>query len=478
MGKVSKGFFWSAVDQFSFQGVSFILSIIIARLVSPSAFGVVVMVQVFMSFAQLFIDGGFKSALIQKKDRTDEDFYTVFIFNMVVALILYVIMFVVAPFIADFYDEPQLTSLTRVIALNLIFASLSITQLVRLQLDLNFKTQAKARLISVIISGLIGIICAYRGMEVWALVIQSIINSLLTSLFLMVFSRWMPRFIFSIKSFKHLFPFGFKILFSDFLTNSYIQLTNLIIGKFYSSSELAYYNRGWNISQLPTTSIMNIITRTVIPILSFMQDDMNSLIYSYRKYLRLSCLIIFPLSALLAILAHPIIIILLTDKWEPTASLLSIFCIVFMFYPFINNAATVTTVLGYGNLIMKSTIVRRSVGLIILFITLMISVKAVAIGLVINNFFESIVCMWYCQKCTGESVIKQFFYVKDIFIITLLMAAITYLVMIIFSSQWAQLLIAVTIGMTVYLSSIFLFKLEESEMIIEYFKKFKSYYKR
>ena len=204
MSRVSRGLFWSAVDQFSVQGVQFVLSILIARLVSPEAYGVVVLVQVFMAFAQVFIDGGLKSALIQKKDRTDTDFYTAFLFNFALSVFLYIVLYFAAPFISDFYNQPQLISLTRVVSLNLIFSSLSITQLVRIQVALDFKIQAKARLISVILSGFVGIICAYNGMEAWALVIQSVFSTFLTTIFLMFFSRWLQKFIFSIKSYVFL----------------------------------------------------------------------------------------------------------------------------------------------------------------------------------------------------------------------------------------------------------------------------------
>ena len=175
MLKVTKGFFWSAVDYVSVQAIQFFISIIIARLVAPSAYGVIVMVQVFVSFAQLFIDSGLKNALIQKKDRTDIDFYTMFIFNLGVALFFYAVLFIVAPYIADFYNQPVLADLTRVIGLSMVLSSLSITQLARLQILLDFKTQAKARVLSVIISGIIGIGCAYHGMEVWALAIQGVV---------------------------------------------------------------------------------------------------------------------------------------------------------------------------------------------------------------------------------------------------------------------------------------------------------------
>jgi len=473
MGTRAKAFLWSGLDYFSVQMIQFVLSIIIARLVAPAAYGIVVMVQVFISFAQLFIDGGFKTALIQKKDRTEIDYYTIFIFNMAVAAFLYFILFVTAPLIADFYNEQQLTNLTRAIGLNLIFSSLSITQLVRLQTSLNFKTQAKARLVSVTVSGIIGVCCAYRGMGAWALVIQGLVNSLLTSLMLMFFSRWVPKLRFSIVSFKQLFGLGAKLLFANFLTNCYIQLTNLFIGKFYSPVDLAYYDKGFHISQLPASSLMEIINRTVFPILSSLQNDMKALLTAYRKYMRLSCLVIFPLIALVGVLAHPLVIVLLTEKWEGATELLSLFCIAFSLYPMICNPGNIITVLGYGNLIVKGAIIKKCVEFCILIISLFISVKAVAIGLILCNIFEGYINMRYCKLCTGVTILHQIGYIKNITIITVLTAIVAYFVKSLFNNIYLQLFVAGFAGFFFFAVSIFVFKLEERDLIKSYFIKLK-----
>lgn len=467
MSKISKGFFWSAVDQFSVQAVSFILSIIIARLVSPAAYGVVVMVQVFMSFGQLFIDGGFKSALIQKNDRNEDDFYTVFIFNMAVAIVLYFVMFAAAPWIAKFYKEPQLINLTRVISLNLIFASLSITQLIKLQATFDFKTQAKARLISTIIGGGIGVYCAYRGMEAWALVIQSVLSTLLTSIFLMFFSRWMPKLVFSIESFRKLFGFGSKILFSNFLTNCYIQITNLFIGKFYLPTQLAYYNRGFSLAQLPSSSIMEVMGRTIYPIFCNLQGDKGALDLAYRKYLRLSCLIIFPILSLVTVLAKPMIIVLLTDKWVETAPLLTFFCIAFATYPFLYNAGNYSLALGFAGLNAKAAVIKRTIAFILLIAALPISVTAVAISLVVSNYVEMFIS-FRIAKISGElSIGRQLGYVKDIFLITVLSAASTFAFTLFFSNIFVQLLLGGFVGVAVYLICIIIFNLEEKQLLID-----------
>ena len=285
MSQVARGFVWSGIERFSIQGISFILSIIIARIVSPSSYGLIVMIQVFLSFSQIFIDGGFANALIQKKERTEIDYYTVFLFNMAVAIGLYLVFFFAAPSIADFYHEPQLTDLTRVISLNLIFSSLSIVQKARLTIALDFKTQTKAGILAVLISGICGVICAYSGMEVWALVVQGLVSQIIISLALMWYSRWLPKLQFSKMSFKKMFSFGSKLMANNLITGIYINLANLIIGKKYSAADLAFYNRGFTLTQFPSANIAEVMNRIIFPVLSRLQDDRKELIDAYEKYL-------------------------------------------------------------------------------------------------------------------------------------------------------------------------------------------------
>ena len=353
MSQIIRGFIWSAVERFSIQSIGFILSIIISRIVSPSAYGLIVMINVFISFSTLFIEGGFANALIQKKDRNETDYCTVFIFNMAVALVLYFLFFLWAPLIADFYNEPQLNIITKVISLNLIFTSLSIVQKTRLTINLDFKTQTKAGLIAIVISGTVGVICAYNDMEVWALVIQGLLNNLLISVLLLLYSPWKFKAKFSIQSFKRLFSFGSKLMISNMLTGIFINLGNLFIGKRYTSSDLAFYNRGFTLSQFPSTNLSDVMNRVIYPILSQVQDDRKKLISEYLKYLHLSHYIILPLMGLLYILAEPLIIVLLTPKWLDAVPYLQIFCLNFMLYPIIQQSGNPVAVIGHSGILLK-----------------------------------------------------------------------------------------------------------------------------
>ena len=322
-----RGVLWSAVERFSVQGIQFVLSIIIARLVAPSEYGLIAMLGIFLAIAQTFIESGFSNALIQKKDRTEIDFSTVFYFNIVVSLVVYLILFLSAPYIALFYKEPLLDIITKWVGLNIIISALSIVQRAKLTIQLNFKTQAKASLIAVIVSGICGITMAYYGYGVWALVCQSLLNNLLNTLLLWVFARWMPAFIFSWQSFKGLFSFGSKLLLSGLLHTIYLNLYTLVIGRKYSATDVGYYNRSYSLAQYPSVNIVGVITRAIYPIQCEMQHDEERLSSSFIQYLRMSCYIIFPLMVGLAVLSKPMVLVLLTDKWVSMSELLSILCI-------------------------------------------------------------------------------------------------------------------------------------------------------
>lgn len=474
MTKVSKGFFWSAVERFSIQGISFILSIIIARIVSPSAYGLIVMIQVFLSFSQLFIDSGFANALIQKKDRNEVDYCTVFIFNMAVAVFLYLLFFFAAPFIAEFYDEPQLKGITRVISLNLLFSSLSIVQKTRLTINLDFKTQTRAGLIAVIISGTVGVICAYCGLEVWALVIQGLLNQLLISITLMIFSHWTPRMIFSIQSFKRLFSFGSKLMLSNILTSIVININSLVIGKKYTSSDLAFYNRGFSLSQFPSVNISDVLNRIIYPVLSQVQDDRKALIESYLKYLHLSHYIVLPLMGIMIVLANPLVEVILTPKWLDAVPYFQIFCINFIFYPIIQQSTNPVAAIGHSGVLLKYQLLKRGVNLAILVYTITISITAICWGMVLGSVFEAIVNVLICKKEIGvgiKSLIKSQY---DVAIAVLITCISVYFITLLINTPIWKLLTGSILAVIVYLTLSFVLNIKEKEFFLKYISYYKS----
>ena len=469
MSIVSRGFIWSALERFSIQGISFFLSIIIARIVSPSSYGMIVMIQVFLSFSQLFIDSGFANALIQKKNRTEIDYYTVFIFNMVVAISIYCILFLAAPYIADFYNEPQLTNITRVISLNLILSSFSIVQRTRLTINLDFKTQTKAGLIAVIISGIVGIICAYSGMEVWALVIQSLLSTTIIALALMCFSRWMPKLQFSRKSFNGLFKYGSKLLANNILTSIYINISNLVIAKKYSSADLAFYNRAFTLSQFPSTSIAEVLNRVIFPIMTKVQDNRDKLKECYFKYLHLSHYIILPLMGLLIVFAKPLVIVLLTEKWLPMVPYLQIFCLNFMLFPIMQQSGNTVAAIGNVGILLKYQFLKRSISLLILLFTISMGIPAICIGIVVSSVFEVCINVFIEKKEIGIGYMEQIKTQMDVILLTIGSCIVAYLTTLIIDSSLLQLISGGLLGVIIYFIGTYLFNIQEKKYVTQVF---------
>ena len=475
MSQVSRGFLWSGIERFLIKGISFLLSIIIARIVSPSAYGLIVMIQVLLSFSQIFVDGGFANALIQKKDRDETDYCTVFIFNMGVAIALYFLFFWGAPLIANFYNEPELLLITRVLSINLIISSLSIVQRTRLTINLNFKIQTKAGIIAVIVSGTIGVICAYNGLEVWALVIQGLLNQLLISTMLMFYSRWTPQMRFSIQSFKRLFGFGSKLMLSNILTSIYINISNLVIGKKYSSADLAFYNRGFSLSQFPSTNMSDVLNRVIYPILTRVQDDSDALKREYLKYLHLSHYIVIPLLGMLFVLAEPLIAILLTPKWSETVPYLRIFCLNFMFYPILQQAGNPVAAIGHSGVLLKYQLLKRGVCLLILLYTLTINITAVCWGIVAGSAFEAIVNVMICRKEIGIGIRQHIKTLFDVFLTASVICTAVYLTISIIPGNLWKLIIGGSIGVVLYLGATFFFKFQEKVYLQNGFNGLKSH---
>lgn len=465
--KAIKGVFWSAIERFSVQGIQFILSIIIARLVMPSEYGLIAMLTIFLAIAQCFIDSGFGNALIQKLNRTETDYATVFYFNIAVALVFYFILYILAPYIALFYKEPQLNAITKWVGLNIVLMSFSIVQRTKLTINLDFKAQAKASLSAVIISGAIAIYLAYHKYGVWSLVSQALINNFLNTLFLAIQTKWVPQIVFSKKSFKELFSFGSKLMLSGLLDTIYMNLYSLIIGRFYSPSNVGFYNRSSTIAQYPSSNIVSIISRAIYPIQCSEQNDIEKLSSSFHKYLRMECYIIFPLMIGLAVLSEAFINILLTEKWSPAAFLLSILSIAYMTYPIMSLNTQILKVKGRSDYFLKAEIIKKAVAFIILFITLPFGVKILCLGLIIYNIMDIIIIIFYAKKVIKTSYFKQVKELAPIFTLSATMGIIVYFTTQLFNhNNFLVLIIGFLIGTIYYFSISKIFKFQELQILL------------
>lgn len=415
--KAISGVKWNAIGRFSTQGVNFLIGLILARLLSPSDYGVVGMVGIFFAIAQTFIDSGFGSALIRKNDCNDTDYSTAFYFNIVVGLVCCILLCVASPFIADFFNTPILKDLVKVMSLNMFIGSFAIVHSTKLTHSVDFKSQSIVNLLTAVLSGTMGIFMAYKGFGVWSLVFQQLIATVLRVVLLVAITKWFPKRLFSKTSFKYLFGFGGKILASSLLHTIYANMTTLIIGKFYTAKDLGYYSRGESLATYPSTNITGILQSVTYPVLSKIQDDDEHLIQSYRKLISMTSLVIFFGMFLLAALAKPLIVTLLTDKWLDAVIYLQIFCFAYMFDHICSLNLNILYVKGYSNLVLKLEVVKKTISIIMIVAAVPLGVLAICIAralyaqiaVVINTyytgkFFE----LGYMQQMKDFS--KYFFY--------------------------------------------------------------------
>lgn len=462
---------WSAVERFSVQGIQFVLSIIIARLVLPSEYGLIAMLGIFLAIAQTFVDSGFSNALIQKKDRTEVDYSTVFYFNIGVAILVYVLLYLAAPFIGRFYSEPLLETVCRWVGLNVVLNSFTLVQRTRLIISSDFRTLAKASLISVIISGVVGVYFAWLGYGVWALVAQSLGNSLLNVIFLWAFVAWIPKKEFSLKSFRRLFSFGSKLLVGALLHTIYLNLYTLVIGRFFNSTQVGYFNRSQTFAVFPSSNLTEIVNRAMYPVLCERQGDDEALIQAFFKYLRATVFWIFPLMIGLAVLSEPLIEMLLTDKWLSSAPLLSILCVAYMWYPVMVFNWQLLNVKGRSDLSLRAEILKKIVAFLILFLSIAWGMEAICWGLLLYSISDMIIIFFFVRKIYRFDLRREFVALFPILVCALLMGCGVYVASSFISSSLLKLVVGFLIGVLSYSILGFLFKLEEFDLVKQIIKR-------
>lgn len=465
--KTVSGVMWSAIERFSLQGVQFVMQLVMARLLLPSDYGMIAMLTIFLQIAQAFIDSGFTNALIQKKDRTEVDYSTVFYFNIIIALLFYCILFVSAPLIAKFYNMPDLILVMRVMALSLIILSFSAVHKTKLTIEINFKIQSKITLIAAGTSGIIGVGIAYWGYGVWALVYQSILNAMLTTILFNCFYRWKPLKTFSMKSFKRLFSFGSKLLVSGLIHTVYYNLYGIVIGKRFSAAELGYYTRAEQFAILPSYNLSAIITRVTFPILSSIQDDNERLASTYRKYIRLSSYLIFPLMVGLASLANPLVDLFLTEKWNGTVALLQILCFDWMFDHLSGINLNLLYVKGRSDLALRLEIIKKIIAITILLASIPLGIIGMCLGRVLYSLIATYANTYYTNSLIGLSFRTQLKDIIPYLILSLAMGGVVYATTYLGLSNIIQLIIGITIGILFYISISYIFKITSLKVLLQ-----------
>jgi O-antigen/teichoic acid export membrane protein len=457
----TKGIIWSAVDKFAVQIGQFVVSIVLARILLPEDFGLLGMLAIFIALSQTFIESGMGLGLIQRQDRTDIDFSTVFVFNLAVSSLFYLLLFFSAPFIASYFSQPKLIDLTRVLGLNLFISSLAIVQRTKLTIEIDFKAIAKTNVIGVIIGGLTGVAAAMNGFGVWSLVIQTLLGAFASAVSLWFFSHWIPSIAFSKESFKNLFGFGSKLLLSGLYAQILTNVYNICIGKYYPIASLGFYTRVKGFADISAGTITSILQQATFPILASVQNDKEKLVSVYSRMIRMSSFIIIPMMTLIALLAKPIVILLLTEKWAAIIPLLQWMVFARIFLPMSAINMNLLNAIGRSDLFLKVDLSKLPLTVIAMIITIPMGVKAMIIGHVVTSAVAFFFNAYLPGKYYGYGGLAQLKDMLPVFVATIGMSVVVFLFTVFFDSLILQLVGGSVLALISYLFFCWLLKLKE-----------------
>lgn len=463
--KTVKGVVWSSVERFSVQGVQFLVMLVIARLLDPKDFGLVGMLAIFLAVAQSLIDSGFSQALIRKQNRTEVDNSTVFYFNIVVSAVLYLVLYAIAPWVSDFYNEPQLCSLMRVLCLIVIVNSFAVVQRAIYTASINFKTQAKASFIAALASGLVGVWMAYNGYGVWTLVWQQLLNAGINTLLLWIYSNWYPRWVYSWKSFRELFAFGSKLLASGLLDTLYTNIYLLVIGKIFNAASLGYYTQADRFTKLPSSNITGILQRVTYPVLCSIQDDDERLREDYRKLLRLSAFIIFPMMCLLAGVAYPLVDLLIGEKWRFAATLIIPLSFTMMWWPIHAINLNLLQVKGRSDLFLRLEIIKKIVAVVVLVLSIPFGLLFMCYAGIATSIICLVINTYYTGKLIQVGFLMQMKDLSGSLIVSMAIFVAAYFLTLLSENVIIQLMLAVLTSAVLFVSTVYLLKFKEVDYV-------------
>lgn len=468
---IKKGLAWKFLDQSVMQIMQFAIGIVMARLLSPSDYGITALPVVFMLVADALIDGGFTIALIRKPELTEKDLATSFYYSIVVGIFLYGVIFLAAPWIAEFYNVPVLTPMIRVTSLTLIWGPLATPQRVLLNRKIDFKTPARINILTKFVTGIFGITIAYMGFGFWALVLTGVLSSLMSLALTINSVRWFPKEKFSKESFKYLWDFGNKMLLTRMLDTIYSNIAPIIIGKYYSPESLGVYNRAQGYANLPSVNIANTIQSVTLPALSKLQDDNGALEREYNRLIRGSAFVTFPIMLMLSALAEPLIIVMLTDKWIECVPLLQIMCFSVMWAPISYLNCNIIQIKGRSDIFLKLDVKKKMVS----FILMCVSLPFGLIWFCIANFFGMMYTIYAnlsaVGKLTSMGYKKQMMFILPILFLSVIMFITILIVNYFIESNLLRISIGIPMGVTVFLLGANYMKMSELAYITNIIKK-------
>jgi len=469
--KVFSGLLWKLLERSGTQGIQFVVQIILARLLLPEDYGIIALITIFITIASVFVQTGFNTALIQKKDASETDFTSVFFLSLFVASILYIILFFAAPFMAAFFEEPQLVPVLRVLSITLFFGAFNSIQNAIVARGMQFKKLFFSSLGAILASGAVGIGMAYAGFGVWALVGSQITNQLFITLILWFTVKWRPKLLFSFKRVKGLFSYGWKLLVSSLIDTLYMDLRSLIIGKMFQAEMLGFYNRGKLFPSLVVANINGSIQAVMFPALSSQQDNRGKVKQMVRRSIMTSSFILFPLMAVLVVTAEPLIKILLTEKWLPSAPFLQVYCVIYALWPIHTANLQAINALGRSDIFLKLEILKKTLGLTVLGITIPYGVYAIALGGIVSGLISTIINSYPNRKLLEYGYIEQWKDILPYLTLSLLTGVIVYSLNFLGLDAWITLLLQFLSGALIYTGMAYLFKLESLIYLINTLKK-------
>ncbi|MCD9542971.1 oligosaccharide flippase family protein [Photobacterium carnosum] len=439
---ISNSIKWSAVEKISSQLIQFLIMILLARILGPKSLGLIGMISIFIAVSQIFIDSGFYAALIRKENLSDKDLSTTFTFNLLISALCYGVIYCIAPFVADFYNEPILIDLLRVLGLTIIFSSFSLVQRSLLTREMAFKKQAKASIISSIISGTITLFLAFQGYGVWVLVIQNILMSFLNALILNMISTWKIKVGFSLESFNELFSFGSKLLLSSLIDTIYNNMFQVIIGKIYSVEQLGFYTQAKLLSNVPIISMTTIIQRVSYPILSKINIESTTELESvHSKFIKSTSLIIFPLYITLSFNSDNIINILLGSGWGNASILLSILALGYMMYPINALNLNIINVKGRSDLFLKLELIKKILFTLLICVSYKQGVVAMCISFVVMSYVELFINIYFVSKLSSYGFVRLLKDITPILLIAIVSCSMSSLFSEIFNNEYIRLVV-------------------------------------
>ena len=463
--KVLSGLVWRFAERIGAQLVGFVVSIILARLLEPSMYGTIALITVFTSILQVFIDSGLGNALIQKKDADNIDFSTVFFTNIAFCSVLYVLLFICSPLIAEFYHDEAITPLVRVLGITLLISGVKNVQQAYVSKKMIFKRFFFATLGGTLIAAVIGIWMAYKGFGVWALVTQNLTNAIIDTVILWISVKWRPHMMFSFKRLKALYSFGWKLLASSLLDRVYNDIRQLIIGRMYSSADLAYYNRAKTLPEIIIKNINTSIDSVLLPAMSSVQDEKTRLKNMTRRSIMTTTFIMAPLLMGIAFVGTPLVRFLLTEKWLPCVPFLWVFCWNFMFRPIHTANLNAIKAMGRSDIFLKLDIIKKIIGVVVLVSTMWHGVMAMAYSLLFTNIISQVLNSYPNKKLIGYSYLEQLKDILPAILLAVFMGACIYPIQYFGLPDIATLAIQVLLGAMIYIAGSKLFRLEASNYV-------------